>query len=45
MNKTVGGADGVGLPQSMRVLLRPNHNEYRICGAFSENVNIDYEAL
>lgn len=41
MNKS--GRDEV-LPQSMRALLKPNSSEYRICGAFSENVNIVYEA-
>lgn len=40
MQKRVGGE--VILPQFMRVLLKPNSNEYRICGAFSQHVNIEY---
>lgn len=40
MQKRVGGE--VTLPQFMRVLLKPNSNEYRICGAFSQHVNIEY---
>lgn len=40
MQKSVGGE--VVLPQFMRVLLKPNSNEYRICGAFSQHVNIEY---
>lgn len=44
MDKSVPGErDNVILPQFMRVLLRPTSNEYRICGAFTQHVNIVYE--
>lgn len=42
LEKKVGGGE-VTLPQFMRVLLKPNSQEYRICGAFSQHVNIVYE--
>ena len=42
MERRVDGGEVV-LPQFMRVLLKPNSSEYRICGAFSQHVNIVYE--
>lgn len=43
MDKKVAAGDDVILPQFMRVLLKPNSNEYRICGAFAQHVNIVYD--
>lgn len=41
-DKKVEGGDVI-LPQFMRALLKPTSNEFRICGAFSQHVNIAYE--